>query len=52
MKGAVRMLSAASVPSAYFEMPGCTHGTLADGDRVFGQAFDWLDGIASTSHAR
>jgi pimeloyl-ACP methyl ester carboxylesterase len=43
MKGAVRMLTAASIPAAYFEMPACTHGTLADGDRVFGQVFDWLD---------
>jgi hypothetical protein len=23
-------------------MPGCTHGNIADGERVFGEAFDWL----------
>jgi pimeloyl-ACP methyl ester carboxylesterase len=49
MKAAVRMLSGASIPAAYFEMPGCTHGTLADGDRVFGEVFDWLDAASPAS---
>jgi hypothetical protein len=24
-------------------MPGCTHGNIAEGERIFGAAFDWLD---------
>jgi hypothetical protein len=23
-------------------MPGCTHGNISDGERVFGEVFDWL----------
>jgi hypothetical protein len=42
MKGAVRMLEQAGVRAKYFEMPGCTHGNLADGDAVFGDVFTWL----------
>lgn len=42
MKGAVRMLSGAGIESAYFEMPGCTHGNLAEGDRVFSDVFAWI----------
>jgi pimeloyl-ACP methyl ester carboxylesterase len=40
--GAARLLRA-GVPAAYFEMPGCTHGNIADGERVFGEVFAWLD---------
>jgi pimeloyl-ACP methyl ester carboxylesterase len=43
MKDGARRLEAAGVPAKYFEMPGCTHGNLAEGDRVFGEAFSWLD---------
>ena len=43
MKQATRSLSAAHVASIYLEMPKCTHGQIADGERVFGEAFDWLD---------
>lgn len=42
MKDAARRLNATGVPATYMEMPGCTHGNLADGDRVFDSAFDWL----------
>lgn len=42
MKDAARRLNAMGVPATYMEMPGCTHGNLADGDRVFDSAFDWL----------
>ena len=52
MKGAVRMLNAASIPAAYFEMPGCTHGNIADGDRVFGEVFGWLDGALPAPNPR
>jgi pimeloyl-ACP methyl ester carboxylesterase len=43
MKEGKKRLLAANVPSIYLEMPGCTHGNIADGERVFGEAFDWLD---------
>lgn len=42
MKEATRKLQSAGVTSRYFEMPGCTHGQLAEGDRVFGETFAWL----------
>ncbi len=42
MKGAVRTLENAGIASAYFEMPGCTHGNLAEGDRVFSEVFRWM----------
>ncbi len=43
MRDAVGVLSRAGVSSAYFEMPGCTHGNLAEGDRVFSEAIAFLD---------
>ncbi len=43
MKAAVRMLEGAGVGSKYFEMPGCTHGNLAEGDAVFSEVFDWIE---------
>jgi alpha-beta hydrolase superfamily lysophospholipase len=43
MKGATKRLEGAGVPSAYFEMPGCTHGNLAEGDRVFDEALRWIE---------
>lgn len=42
MKGAVPTLQKAGIASAYFEMPGCTHGNLAEGDRVFSEVFSWM----------
>jgi hypothetical protein len=46
MRDAARRVSAAGVPATYLEMPGCTHGNIADGEHVFDTAFDWL-----TEHA-
>jgi pimeloyl-ACP methyl ester carboxylesterase len=43
MKAAVRMLEGAGVASKYFEMPGCTHGNLAEGDAIFSEVFDWIE---------
>jgi pimeloyl-ACP methyl ester carboxylesterase len=47
MRGAVARLDAAGIAAKYFEMPGCTHGNLADGDRVLGDALGWLEGASS-----
>jgi pimeloyl-ACP methyl ester carboxylesterase len=48
MKGASKRLVAAGIASMYLEMPGCTHGNIADGDRIFHEAFTWLDGFAGS----
>lgn len=42
MREASRRIARAGVPSTYVQMPGCTHGNLADGDRVFDEAFAFL----------
>ncbi len=42
MKQGAKKLEALGVAARYFEMPGCTHGNLADGDRVFGDVFAFL----------
>ena len=42
MRDASRKLARTGVPSTYVEMPGCTHGNLGDGERVFDEAFDFL----------
>ncbi len=42
MRDASKKLARVGVPSTYVEMPGCTHGNLTDGDRVFDEAFDFL----------
>ena len=42
MREGARRITAAGVPATYLEMPGCTHGNITDGERVFGEAFDWL----------
>jgi len=42
MRDAARKISGAGVPATYLEMPGCTHGNIADGERVFETAFEWL----------
>jgi pimeloyl-ACP methyl ester carboxylesterase len=41
MKAAVSVMEGAGVRARYFEMPGCTHGNVAEGDRVFGEVFGW-----------
>lgn len=43
MKPAAKAIAATGVPSTYVQMPGCTHGNIADGDATFGAVFDWLD---------
>ena len=43
MKAAARALEAVHVPVTYLEMKGCTHGQFSDAERVFTEAFDWLD---------
>lgn len=43
MKAAATALDKVHVPATYLEMPKCTHGNIADGERVFTAAFDWLD---------
>ena len=45
LKAAVqhRLTAAVSVATTYVEMPKCTHGQVADGERAFNEAFDWLD---------
>jgi len=45
MKAATKSLGEVHVPATYMEMPKCTHGQLSDGERVFGEAFDWLDHV-------
>jgi pimeloyl-ACP methyl ester carboxylesterase len=47
MKNASRRLLAIGVPATYLEMPGCTHGNIADGDRVFDTAFTFLAASSS-----
>lgn len=43
MRGAARALDSLGIPSRYFEMRGCTHGNLADGDVRFDDALGWLE---------
>ncbi|MDI1436040.1 alpha/beta hydrolase [Polyangium sorediatum] len=43
MKQAAAELQAAGIPSTYLEMPGAKHGQMGDAERVFGQAFAWLE---------
>jgi predicted esterase len=43
MKAAAKAVAALGVPSTYIEMPGCTHGNLADAEATFTQTFAWLD---------
>jgi pimeloyl-ACP methyl ester carboxylesterase len=47
MLDASRRISKSGVPSVYVEMPGCTHGNVADGDRAFDQAFDWFEDVGT-----
>lgn len=43
MRSAAKRLGQAGIATTYVEMPGCTHGHLADGDRVFDEVFGWLE---------
>jgi len=53
MRGAAVLLERAGIASRYFEMPDCTHGNLADGERIFAEVFRWLalDGRGPASDA-
>jgi len=42
MREGANKIDRSGVPATYFEMPGCTHGNIADGEHVFAEAFDWL----------
>lgn len=46
MRTAATRLTAGGVPATYVEMPGCTHGNVANGEETFGAALAWLDGHA------
>ena len=52
MRDAARHLRAAGVAATYLEMPGCTHGNMADGEHVFGEAFGWLASNAAGAGCR
>jgi pimeloyl-ACP methyl ester carboxylesterase len=43
MKSGAKKLGARGVRATYMEMPKCTHGNITDGERIFGDAFRWLD---------
>lgn len=43
MKSGAKKLGARGVRATYLEMPKCTHGNIADGQRIFDEAFAWLD---------
>lgn len=47
MRSAASRLTASGVPASYVEMPGCTHGNVANGEHTFATAFTWL-----AAHAR
>jgi pimeloyl-ACP methyl ester carboxylesterase len=47
MRDAAQRITRARVPAMYLEMPGCTHGNIADGEHVFETAFEWLTENAS-----
>jgi pimeloyl-ACP methyl ester carboxylesterase len=42
MKQAAQAALRSGTPALYLGMPGCTHGNVADAERVFDEAFDWL----------
>ena len=42
MKQAAQTAARLGIPATYLEMPGCTHGNITEGERVFDTAFDWL----------
>ncbi|MBN9164381.1 MAG: hypothetical protein BGO98_41450 [Myxococcales bacterium 68-20] len=42
MKQGAVAATRAGIPATYFEMPGCTHGNVTEGERIFDATFDWL----------
>jgi pimeloyl-ACP methyl ester carboxylesterase len=42
MRGAAESTARSGVPATYFQMPGCRHGNVTEGERIFGASFDWL----------
>jgi len=42
MRQAAVSTNTKGTPATYFQMPGCTHGQVADAERIFGESFDWL----------
>jgi len=46
MQRAAAELQAAGIPSTYLEMPGAKHGQMGDAERIFGEAFSWLEANA------
>jgi len=42
MKQGAANAARSGVPATYFEMPGCTHGNVAEAERIFDATFDWL----------
>ncbi|MDI1450764.1 hypothetical protein [Polyangium sp. 6x1] len=46
MKQAATELQSAGIPATYLEMPGAKHGQMGDAERVFGEAFTWLEANA------
>jgi len=42
MKTAATGTTRVGTPATYLEMPGCTHGNVTEGERVFGASFDFL----------
>lgn len=43
MKQGAAAIARSGVPANYLEMPGCTHGHITDGERIFDEAFSWLN---------
>jgi pimeloyl-ACP methyl ester carboxylesterase len=42
MKQAAHAAARAGVPATYVEMPGCHHGNVTEGERVFDETLEWL----------
>lgn len=42
MKQAAAGTAKVGTPATYLEMPGCTHGNVTDGERIFEATFDFL----------
>ncbi len=51
MKQGAARIARTGVPATYLEMPGCTHGNIAQGERVFEETFAWLDAHALPTRA-
>jgi len=46
MQRAAGALEAAGIPATYLEMPGAKHGQMGDAERIFSEAFSYLDAHA------